>query len=467
MPPREAAATGLTRRQIEIVLAVILVLTAAAIANASAVLTAARWLIALAVVVLTLFRLAALVSPRPKPAAKGAWTGPKPTYSLLIPLYDEADIANELVEAVEALDYPRSKLDVQFVLEADDQPTQTAIARAILGRGSHLRMTIAPPGEPRTKPRALNHALARARGAFIAVFDAEDRPHANQLYAALDAFAEGGPKLAAVQAPLSWWNARDNLLTRQFAIEYAVQFHVILPALARWGWAIPLGGTSNHFRRNALEAVGAWDPHNVTEDADLGFRLAAHRWRVGVIDPGTHEEAVTTMGAWTKQRTRWMKGFMQTWMVRMRHPRALLAGGGKAAMASLNVTIAAAVIAGAVHAPFALMALGLAVSSPFGGPGLTLTPVEIGVIACAYGASLAAGLVGAWRSGQPGLSLHVVGQPIYWLLHAPATVRALIQLAHAPFHWDKTRHGVARRAASVSASAPSPSKPVGLRDPAA
>lgn len=241
-----------------------------------------------------------------------------PVYSVLVPLYREQAVVGQLLASLERLNWPRSKLDIKLVCEKDDFDTIAEIRGRTLP--SNYELVLVPSGGPRTKPKALNYALQFARGEIIAIFDAEDRPHPDQLLEAWQAFQRGGKQLACVQAPLIIGNFRQNLLTRMFAFEYATLFRGLLPWLASQGLVIPLGGTSNHFRRSCLDQVGGWDAYNVTEDADLGMRLARFGYGIDVITRGTVEDAPVDYSVWHKQRTRWIKGWMQTWLVHGRNP---------------------------------------------------------------------------------------------------------------------------------------------------
>jgi hypothetical protein len=343
------------------------------------------------------------------------------------------------------------------VLEADDAPTIAAVAA--LGLGPPFEVLLAPPGEPRTKPRALNFALAYARGTFVVIYDAEDRPSPDQLMAALDAFDAGEARLACVQAPLSWYNARETWLTRQFALEYAALFHVVLPALARWGWPFPLGGTSNHFRRAALEDALGWDPYNVTEDADLGFRLAELGYRTTVIAPGTREEAVTTLAPWTRQRARWIKGFLQTLLVRLANLPALARRAGVRGLAALTFTIALPLASSFLHGPIAVATL-VALA-------LGKLPVAAGLfLAAGYAIAAGTAYVGLARSGQRGLASAIPLMPLYWPLLTWAAVRALSDLARRPFHWEKTAHGITRVGSGLGGGLPcAPAAPPAAQQP--
>jgi cellulose synthase/poly-beta-1,6-N-acetylglucosamine synthase-like glycosyltransferase len=386
------------------------------------------------------FRVCAALTSPPRSAPPGASRANPPVYTVLVPLRGEVDVAAELVAALKALAYPREKLDIKLVLEADDAETVAAVEALRLG--PPFEVLKAPPGEPRTKPRALNFALAFARGDFVVIYDAEDRPSPDQLLAALDAFDAGDDRLACVQAPLVWYNARETWLTRQFALEYAALFSVVLPALARWGWPFPLGGTSNHFRRGALEDAGGWDPYNVTEDADLGLRLAELGRRTTVISSATQEEAVTTLRPWTRQRARWIKGFLQTLLVRLVRLPALARLAGARGLAALAFTIVLPLASSFLHGPIAAFTLVLL--------ALGKLPLWAGLfLAAGYLAAAATAWVGLARSDQRGLAPAILLMPLYWPLLTIAAVRGLGDLARRPFHWEKTAHGITRIGSSV------------------
>ena len=231
-----------------------------------------------------------------------------PIYSVIAPLRGEARVVNQLLSGIERLNYPADKLDVILVVEADDHETRNAIT----ARSHRIPITVIPipPTKPGTKPKALGVALPFARGEFTVIYDAEDRPERNQLRVALNAFRSTGNDLACVQARLCM-DTDTSWLAHYFTAEYAGHFDVFLPRLAALGLPIPLGGSSNHFRTETLRKVGGWDPYNVTEDADLGMRLARFGYRCGVIDSTTYEEAPTDVRRWLNQRSRWFKGWMR------------------------------------------------------------------------------------------------------------------------------------------------------------
>nr|WP_233061363.1 glycosyltransferase [Parvularcula mediterranea] len=239
-----------------------------------------------------------------------------PAITLLCPLYDEPLSVGNLVRSIAMIDYPRGLLEVILLIEEADDTTEQGI-----GSLPHfIRVEKVPKGLVQTKPNALNHGLLRCRGDIIGVYDAEDRPSSDQLLKIASAFDQGGERLGCVQARLNYYNRDDGIITRLFALEYALQFDWFLPGLARLGLPLPLGGTSNFIRREALEATNGWDAFNVTEDADLGMRLDAAGFRIGTVDSTTFEEATDTPGSWIKQRSRWLKGYLQTWVVHLREP---------------------------------------------------------------------------------------------------------------------------------------------------
>ncbi|MFZ2871816.1 glycosyltransferase family 2 protein, partial [Zavarzinia sp.] len=368
-----------------------------------------------------------------------------PTYTLLVPLYREPDILPLLADALDRLDYPRALMDVKLLLEADDGET-IAAARA-LALDQRFDVIAVPPSFPRTKPKACNFALPLARGRLLAIYDAEDRPESDQLRRAAAALMAGPPTLACVQARLNFFNAGENWLTRMFALDYALWFDYLLPGLDRLGMAIPLGGTSNHFRTDILRDVLAWDPYNVTEDADLGMRLYAHGYTVGLIDSTTYEEATTSLTGWIRQRTRWLKGYMQTFAVQMRRPLVL---GRRLGVVNFLGFLAfiAGTFTSALLNPVVWAAWGLWLVN--GGSWLDPLfplPVKIAGLCCWLGGNflfLYLALVAPFRRRWFALAPWALTITPYWALMSVAGWRALWQWSRQPFLWEKTTHGQSR-----------------------
>ncbi len=379
----------------------------------------------------------------PAPAAAAALPARElPVYSVIAALYREAAAVGGLLAALERLDYPIEKLDVIVALEADDRETRAAID-AYTGRLPVTVVTV-PAAGPRTKPKALNVALPFARGTFTVVYDAEDRPERDQLRQALQAFHRGGDKLACVQASLSIDNTADSWLARLFTAEYAGQFDIFLPGLARLALPLPLGGSSNHFRTDTLRRIGAWDPYNVTEDADLGMRLARFGYRAATIASTTYEEAPARLGPWLRQRTRWFKGWTQTWLVHMRAPQRLWRELGGRGFLAFQLIVGGNVLAALVHPLFLAGLIDAAWRGGWPGGG--------GGLAALYGATAFAGYLVSGLTGFLGLARRrlrkvawvLLLMPLHWLLLSLAAWRALYQLKVAPYAWEKTEHGLAR-----------------------
>lgn len=396
--------------------------------------------------------IGSIVGAPPQPKRPRPSDAELPVYTLIIALYREASSVAPLMHAIDQLDYPREKLDVILVTEADDRATRAAIAR--LGPLPHLQMLVAPRVGPQTKPKALNYALNFARGRYIAVFDAEDRPEAGQLRAALAAFAAHGPDVACVQASLCIDNAAESLLSRMFAAEYAGQFDVVLPGLAALRLPLPLGGSSNHFCGDALRRIGGWDAYNVTEDADLGVRLARFGYRTTTFAATTYEEAPIHFDAWLRQRTRWMKGYMQTWSTHMRRPRQLWRDAGLRGVVTINAIIGGSVLTALAYPTLLCELLVWLLSGGITGTWSGFladrwTPLHLTAIAAGYLSAIAIGTVGLARRRQLRHAWILLLAPVYWMALSLAAWRALWQLLRDPYRWEKTAHGMSRRSKAL------------------
>ena len=395
---------------------------------AGAFLIISAWRVLLVIV-------SARAPPPPSPAVADL-----PRYTILVALHDETEVMGQLVERLARIDYPPDRLQGLLILEAHDRPTIAAAMTA--RRPDWLEVFVAPPGAPRTKPRALNCALPHVTGELLTVYDAEDEPHPLQLREAAARFAaEPGGRLACLQAPLRICRGRRGtdaspFLDRQFAAEYASLFETALPGMARLGLPFPLGGTSNHFRVDVLRAVGGWDAFNVTEDADLGFRLWGHGWRLGVITRPTWETPPGGLADWLPQRCRWLKGYMQTWGVHTRRPWRLGGRGGFALAMTIGACLGSAALNGPSLAWVAATVLVAAMArvSPET-PLLALSVLVLGAasawLSCA---------IGARRAGVPYRPVDMILAPAYWALQSLAAFHAGWRLLREPFAWDKTRH---------------------------
>ena len=373
-----------------------------------------------------------------------------PVYTILVPVYREAGIVGLLMRNLADLDYPREKLEILLLLEEDDPETLSAALAA--APPDIVRIVVVPHSMPKTKPRACNVGLAFARGEYVVIYDAEDRPDADQLKKSLIAFAKGGDDLVCVQAALNYFNARENLLTRMFTLEYSSWFDYTLAGLDRLRLPIPLGGTSNHFRTDMLRDLGGWDPYNVTEDADLGIRASARGHRVAVVNSTTYEEANMAVGNWIRQRSRWIKGYMQTVLVHTRHPWRLLRSVG------VRQTAGFALLVGGTPLMFLatpwLYALFVA---ELVRPGILLpvlppwlVTVSLGNLLLGNGVIVYLSLLAGFKRRTYELVPFALLSPLYWLLHSVAAYKGAWQLLTRPFYWEKTDHGLSSHVRSAT-----------------
>lgn len=388
-----------------------------------------------------------------------------PHYSVLVPLHDEAAIASQLVKSLERLDYPKEKLQVLFLVEEDDSKTRQAIGAT--GLKPHMSMLIVPRGHPRTKPRALNVGMQFATGELIVVYDAEDRPDAQQLRLAANTFARSSAAVACLQARLVIDNANDSMLTRLFALEYAALFDVVKAGWANLSLPIPLGGTSNHFKASILRKIGLWDAWNVTEDADIGYRLARHGYEVADLNSDTLEEAPADLRSWLAQRTRWTKGWMQTVITHSRQPLQALREMGLANFVSAVVT-SMGVLIGALTSPlFVALAVLRFRSDDFLAGETYLQSIADGTmtIVCAFGLAsmIMPILLGIQRRCLRDLLASCLLLPLYHLLMFVAGWRAVCELVWAPYRWNKTAHGLARTSRSSGHDEMSDTHPINSR----
>ncbi|QCO56981.1 glycosyltransferase (plasmid) [Pseudorhodobacter turbinis] len=364
-----------------------------------------------------------------------------PTVSIMVALFEEGNIASRLVRRLDRLDYPRDLLDILLVVEEKDNLTRDALQSVDLP--PWIRVVVVPDGPLKTKPRALNFALDLCRGSIIGVYDAEDAPEPSQIHKVVERFYQREGDVACLQGVLDFYNPQTNWLSRCFTMEYAAWFRIILPGLQRLGLAIPLGGTTLFFRRDALEELGGWDAHNVTEDADLGMRLARHGYRTEILDTVTEEEANCRAIPWVKQRSRWLKGYMMTWAVHMRSPRLLWKQLGARKFIGFQIlflcTLSQFLLAPVLWS-FWLVPLG--VPHPL---AAALPPVVmlglVGLYLLTEVINLTVNIMGLSKTKHKMSLLWVPTLHFYFPLGALASYKAAWEMVTKPFYWDKTSHG--------------------------
>ncbi|MGY3452143.1 glycosyltransferase family 2 protein [Bradyrhizobium sp. USDA 4353] len=377
-----------------------------------------------------------------------------PVFTVLVPMYKEPAMLPMLAQALRDLDYPLGKLDIKLVLEASDHETIEVASK--LGLEGMFEIIRVPPSLPQTKPKACNFALQFARGEFLVIYDAEDRPEPDQLRKVVATFRKSSADTACLQCSLSYFNASENWLTRMFTLDYGLWFDQMLPGLDHLRIPIPLGGTSNHFKIDVLRELHGWDPFNVTEDADLGVRLTQHGYRVGIVDSTTFEEASCHAGNWIRQRSRWMKGYMQTLLVHTRRPLRFMRRIGPLGFLGFVFFIGGTVLSGLLNPVFWLLYLAWMIAAISGLEAVFPEPLlflSLFNLLAGNGALMFLNMLAPIRRGW----LHLIPYSLtafgYWVMLSIATYRGLWQLLRNPFYWEKTHHGVSKHVARELARA--------------
>jgi glycosyltransferase XagB len=366
-----------------------------------------------------------------------------PPYTILVPLYHETETLPRLVGGLAKLDYPKDKLDVIFLLEEDDKETREAFGKITLP--AWVRGVVCPDMQPKTKPKACNLGLALARGQYLVIYDAEDRPEPDQLKKAVVAFRTTGPEVACIQAKLNYYNPRQNLLTRLFTIEYSMWFDLFLPGLDYLKQPIPLGGTSNHFVTARLREMHGWDAFNVTEDCDLGVRMAAAGAQTRILDSTTWEEACSHPHWWVRQRSRWIKGYIQTYLVHCRRPVAMFKRLGFWKTFGFHMMIGGTPICLLINPFYWLMAIFWVVFRSEAVATFFPFPIILFAAACLFVGNfvfLYAGVLAAYRRGYYDLVKTALLMPIYWIMMSIGAWKGFIQIITKPSFWEKTKHGL-------------------------
>jgi cellulose synthase/poly-beta-1,6-N-acetylglucosamine synthase-like glycosyltransferase len=366
-----------------------------------------------------------------------------PRYTILLPLYRESKVLSDLIMAIELQDYPKDKLQVLLLLEADDQQTINALRRIKLP--AYFQPVIGADSQPKTKPKACNQGLKFASGDIICVFDADDKPAPEQLRKVATYFTQLPENNVCIQCCLNFFNAKENWLTRMFEIEYRLLFDYLLPAASQHKWPLPLGGSSNHFKADFLHKF-KWDSYNVTEDAEIGMRLAAFGFHATTVSSDTAEEAPFTLTAWLKQRSRWIKGYFITALIYSRHYFALR----RVLSPKSGFFFSYMMILGPLFMLCTPMALAVSVLFWIGANPLNSTTHAwffslslLSFISFYFSFCLSAHAV-IKRSAALQYSSDAFLFPCYFLLHSAAAIIALYKIIKLPYYWEKTEHGLTK-----------------------
>lgn len=382
-----------------------------------------------------------------------------PPYTILVPLYREQESVPRLIEGLKSLNYPKDKLQVLLLLEEDDPATIEAVRGQTLP--GFIAPLVTPNAFPKTKPKACNLGLARATGEFLVIYDAEDRPDPDQVKKAVLGFRRCGPEVVCIQAKLNFYNQRQNLLTRIFTLEYSMWFDLFLPGIGDLRAPIPLGGTSNHFRTGKLRELMGWDPFNVTEDCDLGMRLAREGLETRMLDSTTWEEACSDLGFWVRQRSRWTKGYLQTYLVVLRRPMQLTGKIGFLRALGFHLMVAGTPFCLLINPLYWLLTLLWFVFRWEGVASLFPFPIVLWGLVCLFAGNMVfiyATLLAAYRRGYYDLVKYALLAPVYWLLMSIGAWKGSIQLITRPNYWEKTRHGFDLKAGYVEPTTPGEGK---------
>ncbi|MBU9763680.1 glycosyltransferase [Mycobacterium sp. TNTM28] len=369
-----------------------------------------------------------------------------PRYTVLVPAYNEPEVVADLLGAMAALEYPSDKLQVLLLLEADDDVTINA-AKAC-AQSDMITIVLVPPADPRTKPKACNYGLFFATGDIVTIYDAEDLPDPLQLRRVVAAFHQLPDNIACVQAKLAYHNGHQNLLTGWFTAEYALWFGYLLPGMMNSSSPIPLGGTSNHLRRDVLDQIGSWDPFNVTEDADLGLRIASTGYQTAVVDSTTLEEANSDPINWVRQRSRWYKGYLQTWLVHIRRPVRLFRTLGLRSFLRFNLVLAGTPIIAVLNLMFWLITVLWFLGQP-AAVGAVFPPyVYFPALVCLILGNIATmymNLITLREDDRSDLLVAALTVPAFWVMMSVAATKGVYQLIRNPSYWEKTFHGLTER----------------------
>lgn len=366
-----------------------------------------------------------------------------PPYTILVPAYNEPEVVDDLIGAMARLEYPKDKLQVLLLLEADDVVTIEAARRC--EQSDAITIVLVPPAEPRTKPKACNFGMHFAVGDIVTIYDAEDLPEPLQLRRVVVAMRQLRDDVACVQAKLAYHNGDQNLLAGWFTAEYALWFGYLLPGMMGTGTPIPLGGTSNHLKRSVLDRIGTWDPHNVTEDADLGLRIAARGYRTAVLESQTLEEANSDPINWIRQRSRWYKGYLQTWLVHIRRPVQLWRTIGPRSFIRFNLVLAGTPIISVLNLAFWLITLLWFLGQPatieavF--PWYIYFPALLALVMGNF-ATLYMNLITLREDDRSDLLVPALTVPLFWVMMSVAAAKGIYQLVRQPSYWEKTFHGL-------------------------
>ena len=369
-----------------------------------------------------------------------------PIYTIHLPVFKESEVIQKLVWNLNNLDYPIEKLDAKLLIESDDDMTYNAIRE--MKFPTNFEPIIVPYAQPKTKPKACNYGLYFSKGKYLTIYDAEDIPDSDQLKQTYKLFQKLPEDYIAIQCALNYFNKSENFLTKMFTLEYSYWFDYMLPGLDSLRIPIPLGGTSNHFKFDKLMELGGWDGFNVTEDADLGLRCYAKDYKITVLDSTTYEEANNDFFNWIRQRSRWIKGYMQTYLVHMRNPIKLYKSIGTRGFFGFQFFIGGTVF---TFLSYPILLLFLLIYICFKSKWIELLFPDWLIIISLVNFTLGnlimiyTNMIAIFKRRSYSLIIYALANPVYWLMHSISAYKGLHQLITKPFYWEKTNHGLTKK----------------------
>lgn len=369
-----------------------------------------------------------------------------PIYTIHLPVFKESEVIQKLVWNLNSLDYPIEKIDAKLLIESDDDMTYNAVRD--MKFPTNFEPIIIPYAQPKTKPKACNYGLYFSKGKYLTIYDAEDIPDSDQLKQTYKLFNKLPEDYIAIQCALNYFNKSENFLTKMFTLEYSYWFDYMLPGLDSLRIPIPLGGTSNHFKFDKLMELGGWDGFNVTEDADLGLRCYAKDYKITVLDSTTYEEANNEFFNWIRQRSRWIKGYMQTYLVHMRNPVKLYKSIGSRGFFGFQFFIGGTVFTFLSYPVllffllfyFVFKSTWIEIFFPDWLIIISIINFTLGNLIMIY-----TNMIAIFKRSSYSLLLYALANPIYWLMHSISAYKGLNQLITKPFYWEKTNHGLTKK----------------------
>lgn len=377
-----------------------------------------------------------------------------PFITILAAGYLEASVAEQFVRSISSLIYPNKQSRMQVIVVLEEKDTATINAFRATKMPSYMQIMVRPKGGIMTKPAALNYVLDSGvidpRSEITCVFDMEDIPDTDQVLKAVVAFNKAyadDPSIVCVQARLSFdQNMNHNWITSMLAQDYLQHFGIILPGLSKMGLISPLGGTSNYILTHVLRHI-KWDPYNVTEDMNLAVFFRRLGLGVRVFNSVTSEEAVTSVRQFVKQRSRWIKGGIQTYIRHMRNPYLLYKDLGVLGFIGFQAIVGAPLVLNLINPIFWTLTLLYAVThwewieQLYGMPAI----FYMASICLVFGNFLYIYflMLAGFSKKKYGLVVYALTAPLYWVLLSAAGIKAVIEYfasTKSAQTWDKTTH---------------------------